>query len=324
MDRTERANLAAHVLMPGQAHAEECVKLSANRFIPLSIWKNLKFYEQNFLRAYAVTASSRKAAAVGLAAARIHGLWTPPNSPPLVELANPAGKPPPRRQWPVGVQYRRLNIPPIDLLPFTTNNQRDSLILTTPERTVVDVARFHGIRAGVLAIDSLLSGKPVQEQDQVLERIGAVIARLHGHTGISLARQALEWSSRYSESPYESIYRVACRERGILLQEQMWIGPDARVDFLHERVVVEIHGLGKLQEDPTQAAIALTQRENWISEQNYEVLHLFTPEIRLNEELCIQRLIDAKVRSQSNPPLRVEPSRFRPKYGPSWRPGKQR
>ncbi|GEM_PF-472942 len=317
MDRNEidRDALVALLLRPGQVHAQPSVKLSATRWIAAEEWDRLKPHEREFVRAYATGVSARSGAVVGLSSARLHLMWVLPQKNPLVELVTPNSKPPSRSQWPDGVMYRREIIPDMDL-----TRVHGTIVFTTPARTAVDIARWHGVRAGVVALDSLLSEMPTAEHTAFRRLVHATTQRLTGCRGIQHARQALKWSSHLSESPGESIFRTACLERGIVLQEQMWIGPDTRVDFLDDHdIVIEIDGGVKHDADPKKSALEQLQRENWVRETRRHVIRFTANEAMRDVDRCVDHYLAFKENAPYLGQPTVEADVFRPSFGPTWR-----
>lgn len=322
MDKNEidRDALVALLLRPGQAHAQPSVKLSATRWIAAEEWDRLKPHEREFVRAYATGVAARSGAVVGLSSARLHLMWVLPQKNPLVELVTPTSKPPSRSQWPEGVMYRREIIPDIDLTQVHGIANKETILFTTPARTAVDIARWYGVRAGVVALDSLLSDMPNKEHAAFRRLVHATTQRLAGCRGIQNARQALEWTSHLSESPGESIFRIACLQRGIVLQEQMWIGPDTRVDFLDDDdLVIEIDGEVKHGADPKKSALEQLQRENWVRETRRHVIRFTANEAMRDVDRCVDRYLAFKKNAPHLGPPTVEASGFRPSFGPTWR-----
>ena len=311
-------SLIDRLIRPGQSEQQVCERLSATKFIATSDWQALKRHEQEFLRCYAVGAASRRAVLIGRSAAAIHSIWTLPDNDAPVYLAHP--KPASPKRWPPGVRYTGMCIPEMDTIAFTPTGTTDKLRVTSPVRTAVDIARFHGVRHGVVAMDSLFHKmqKP-WEQQQMREDLEATIRRMERKRGINKARQALEWSSTWSESPYESLFRVILRECGIVVQEQMWIGKHVRPDFVWGQLVAEIDGAVKFDEDPKRAALEQLQRENWIRSQLYEVLRITVPELLRDEAACVRRLLEIKARSELLGEPLTKATRERPRSGEHWR-----
>ena len=310
MDYVKLRNL---LLSRGQAHQSDCVKLSATKYIRASDWEQLKRYEQDYLKCYASGTAAHTGLLVGRSAGQFWGLWVLPLKKEFVELAHTSGKPPSTTQWPPGVIYRHMPIASVDYQEFEAVDGTGSSILrvTTLERTIVDIARLHGLRHGVAALDWWLKGDTPINVQVKQKQITTTIARLTGKKGIAVAREALVMSVSLSESPYESLFRIILFENGITAQPQMWIGRHVRVDLLVDQLVIEIDGAMKYEDLTHQTVLKQLKRENWLREQGYEVLRLFPSEILHDEQACVQRVIDAYQRSQSRGPAltSAQPSR---------------
>lgn len=289
----------------GSVDKRECLKLSATRFIPTDEWNALKRHEKEYLRCYAAGLSALKAVLVARSAARVNEMWVLPHLDEMVELATEHAHTPPKKQWPDGVVYRKMAVPDID---YSGASPR----VTLPARTAVDIARFHGVREGVVAMDSLFYRQTPANRTAVRKKLESVIARLAGKRGIGAAREAFELMSMLSESAYESLCRVILAEHGIDVDVQMWIGRDYRVDLLWGTLVIEIDGYMKYEDKPHEVVMKQLARENWLREQGYEVIRLFPVEILRDEEGCVQRVLELKTRADARGPVSTPPTPYRP------------
>lgn len=308
-----QAQLLGLLIARGDVDKQECIKLSATKFIAAANWHHLKRYEQEFLRCYAVAASARRAILVGRSAARLHEIWVIPSWSETIELAQRSGNPPSKSQWPDGITYHRMSVPDSDISRWRASDPAGapgSLRVTNEARTVVDIARLHGVRDGVVAMDSLFLGQPPMNRFETRKRLLSVLKRLTGKRGIGAARLAFELSSEHSESAYETLFRVILQSSGIDVQEQMWIGK-FRVDLLWGQLIIEIDGAAKYQDLPHDKVIKQLARENWLKEQGYEVVRLFPAEILGDEKQCLQRVIEAKRRADARGPALIQPSQYR-------------
>ena len=310
----DRKALVKLLVRPGEADRQPCRRLSANKFVPEAAWEALEHHEGEFLRCYAAGTGARKAVLVGRSAAVIHGMWTLPDHHAAVTLAVPGKKPPARASWPEGVEYSCMGIPPVDVATIVCATPGDVLRVTTPVRTAVDVARLHGVREGVVAMDSLLSKKSPAEQQRILGELEATIGRLAGKKGIANARQAFQWCSGWSESAYESLMRVILLERGIVAEEQMWVGRYVRPDLLWGQLAIEIDGAVKLKHNAEEAAQDQLDRENWLKEQGFKILRVTPSEINRNEVAVVRRVLD--MLEEESRRLREAPRLYQPQ-GPS-------
>jgi predicted transcriptional regulator of viral defense system len=146
--------------------------------------------------------------------------------------------------------------------------------VTTPARTVVDLARTVEFRAGVVAADSALHRKLTTKAE-----LAAVIGECPRWAGISLAREVVEFADSRAESPLESIARVAFRDCGLPPPDlQVWLGgssaPVGRVDFYWKqyRTIAETDGAAKYRDDPRRVPQQL-RRDQLLREDGYELVH---------------------------------------------------
>lgn len=304
-------------LLVGQHVAEgaDCLKLSAHRFVHTQEWEALKQYQQDFLRCYAVGASSLKSVLVGRSAAKLLDMWTIPAADERVELALVGGKAPSKSEWLEGTMFHHMRVPEMDLWTVPKIDAvgvPGDIRLTTPVRTAVDIARFHGYKAGVVAMDGLMQGLPEWKRRELWHELSAVVKRLAGKRGIGEARKALSLVTNLSESPYESLLRMLLHEAGIHVELQMWIGRYYRADMVWGKVVAEVDGLQKFEDTPHDEVLKQLKRDNWMREQGYEVLRFYVLELLFHPEKCIRRILEAKARSEKTGPVLTPATRRRP------------
>ncbi|MCG7278893.1 DUF559 domain-containing protein [Corynebacterium imitans] len=314
----DRRALIALLVRPGKAHEATCRQLSASKFIAESDWTQLKKHEREFLRTYAAGTAAHKAVLVGRSAAIVSGIWTLPIAEDAVTLANPAHPAPWRAQWPRGVKYRSMRIPSTDYYSFSAL-PGDTIRTTTSARTAVDVARLHGVRHGVVAMDSLFYQAKPYEHERIRAELEDAVTRLTGKRGIAHARKALTWCSTKSQSPYESLLRVVLRQRGIAVEEQMWIGRYARPDLLWGQLVIEVDGDAKFAGNGQAAALEQLARENWIRMQHYDVIRVTPRELLRNEERVVREILDLKEHSSLLDAPLTPATHSRPISGEDWR-----
>lgn len=280
---------------------QECVRLGANAFVPVGKWATLERHEQQFLRCYGASRSAHKAVLVGRSAARVSNMWVLPLDDATVELAMPNGKPHHKSQWPEGVIYRKMVVPERDILVGGIDGD---LRYTRGARTAIDIARFHGVREGVVAFDSLYVGQSTATKRAIWDASRQAIELMSGKHGIAKAREAFELSTHLSESPYESLVRLILIEHGITPDVQMRIGP-FRVDLLWGNLIIEIDGLVKYSDNVRDVLLKQTRRENWLREQGYEVIRLFVSDILRDEAACLARIMEAKRRADARGPVSI-------------------
>ena len=83
----DHAQLVAPLVARGDVETQECVQLSATKFVPLAHWQSLKRHHQEFLRCYAHGVSAHKAVLMGRSAARVYGMWVVGKDTETVELS---------------------------------------------------------------------------------------------------------------------------------------------------------------------------------------------------------------------------------------------
>jgi len=156
---------------------------------------------------------------------------------------------------------------------------RGGVRVTSVARTVVDVARTSSFRAGVVVADSALRGKQVSKDE-----LRAVVADCARWPGIRQAKLVVEFSDGQSESPLESISRVAFRDHGIPAPElQVPVGGDngvvGRADFLWRRYRTIGEADGAMKYANTERAISQLRRDAALRAAGFEVVHFTWPEI---------------------------------------------
>ena len=234
--------------------------------------------------AAAVTAAGPRAVGSHHDAALLHGLALldkPPDD--VIAISRPPDSPGSRRPMP-GIKLYLAGLPASHVAVVA------GVPVTTVSRTVVDLARTMPFRSGVVVADSALhSGRASKPE------LGAVIAACERWPGVSRARQVAEFADRLSESPFESIARVAFRDGGLPPPElQVWVGDDAgqigRVDFLWRRhgTVAEADGALKYA-DPERARRQL-RRDARLREAGFEVVHFTWAELMTAPEQVISSI----------------------------------
>lgn len=128
-------------------------------------------------------------------------------------------------------------------LEATDMTVHSGIPVTTPARTVLDLARARSFRAGVVAADAALRINRCTR-----EELQAVADRCRRWPGVTRARDVVRLADPRAASPLESISRVAFHVFGLprpILQAV--IGGYERADFLwpDHRVIGEADGLGK-------------------------------------------------------------------------------
>ena len=117
---------------------------------------------------------------------------------------------------------------------------------TAVSRTVVDVARTEGRRAGLVAADSAL-----HEELTTPEALRLALLRQHGWPGVVAARWVVEHADGRAESPLESLTRLLVIDAELPVPDlQAWVRTDrgfVRVDGLWEGRLVVLEADGMLK-----------------------------------------------------------------------------
>ena len=164
--------------------------------------------------------------------------------------------------------------------------------LTTAARTVVDLSRTLPFRAGVVAADSALHQR-LASIDELL----SVLDFCTQWRGTSVAADVIAFADGKSESPLESIARIAFRDGGLpppKLQALIGTAEEvARVDFYWDayRTIVEVDGAIKYA-DPARA-VAQLERDSWLRSLGYEVVHVTWEEITQWPDVVVARIREA-------------------------------
>ncbi|MBC3177811.1 endonuclease domain-containing protein [Corynebacterium lujinxingii] len=284
----------------------ELVQLTKSIYYDKAAWQQLKEHEQAFLRCYAAGCQSRKAVLIGCSAARLNGVWTFARDEP-VTLAVPNGRPRSiNKEW-TGYEYRHRRLAERDIVHDGAVRYTDAIC------TAVDIARERGVREGVVAIDSVLSGHGDHLYQEILNRFEATITRMAGTKGIAQAREAVPLTTRLSESPYESLLRLIFDAHNVPYRPQVVIGR-YRVDFLvGENIVVEVDGWLKYEEVPHEVLRRQREREDWLTENGYKVLRFYTKHFWGDEGELIRRVGNAWPAAERLLPVRVQPRLWAPK-----------
>jgi hypothetical protein len=173
------------------------------------------------------------------------------------------------------------------------------LPVTTAARTVVDLARTLGFRAGVVAADSALHGKLTTKDE-----LGLVLAACQRWPGLRCAAEVVAFADGRAESPLESIARVAFRDCGLPAPDlQVWLGgadePVGRVDFYwrQHRTIAEVDGAVKYTD--SMRARAQLRRDSYLRVEGFEVVHFDWLDITNSPQLVAATIRQAFKRSSA-------------------------
>lgn len=220
------------------------------------------------VRALELAMSRRNLAAAGTSAARIHGLELLQAPPPeLIVVTDDPG---------VAGTHRDGYFLRVAPLPAEHVTHRHGMRVTTPARTVVDIAAHRGVDEGVVAAESAYRKKLLTPA-----RLRELVDRTEGRPGILRVRDMLALATPGTESVLESMSMLNMRRIGVqlpLVQVTLFLGSlEFRVDFLwpHIRLVGEGDGEKKYSLDGRSPMAALReerQREQAIRDLGYDIV----------------------------------------------------
>jgi predicted transcriptional regulator of viral defense system len=146
--------------------------------------------------------------------------------------------------------------------------------VTTPARTVIDIARTLTFMHGVVTADSALHTKKTTKQE-----LAAVLAHCRDWPGAARAARVLDFCDHRAESVLESCARVVFHKYGLPppeLQVDIFgkTGFIGRVDFCwpQYRTISEADGLMKYEKTPDLATDQL-KRDQLIREAEWKAVH---------------------------------------------------
>jgi hypothetical protein len=223
-------------------------------------------------------------------AALLHGISLLDRPPDTVALTRSIAAPGGRSRRP-GTRIHRA------ALPFDQVARRQGLTVTSAARTVIDLARIAPFSSGVVTADCALRlGKTTKAE------LGKVLVACPRWPGIDRARRVVAFSDGRSESPFESIARVAFRDRGLPPPDlQVWVGGDSgpavRADFFWRAhaTIAEADGALKYA-DPDRARQQL-RRDADLRAAGFEVVHIGWAELTLTPDQVIRAIRAAFARA---------------------------
>lgn len=253
------------------------VSIEAERFAALEAW------DKATARAAAVGLSVRTAVVSGRAAARLQGIEIL-GVDPTVELQHLDGKKPAARScWPAGVIYRSCYLSADQVV------EEHGVKVTRILRTVADIARFHGVLEGLVALDSVRRKWPRLSSAQ----LESGLLGKFPYRGSRQVREVLCLSIPNSGSVPESMARLLLIQadltqvRTIKAQARIYYGPYRQhydVDLLvNGWLIIEVDGEIKYDGEtygPVDEVIRDERiRETDLQNQDYVVLRVRYPQL---------------------------------------------
>jgi hypothetical protein len=206
-----------------------------------------------------------------------------------------------------GIHHHEAELPPGHLTKI------DDILTTTAGRTVVDLSRALPFEAGLVAAESALN-----KGLTTLTELREILAYCADWPGARDAGRVVSFASPYSESPGESLGRIAFDALGLPQpSQQVWIfdkaGLIARVDYWWEkqRTVGEFDGRLKYDGDNASKDTLYDEkrREDRLREAGAEVFRFDWPEARAKSPSIRQKALaafDRAARSVVRPTLRAK------------------
>jgi very-short-patch-repair endonuclease len=205
-------------------------------------------------------------------AARIHGfdLYKPTDK-EVVTLTLPPGSRGLAKEHEHVIRHRAV-VPEADRVTMF------GVLVTSPARTVIDIARGSEFMRGVVVADSALHMKKTTDG-----QLCQMLVACAGWPGREAAGQVVEFADGRSDSVMESCARVIFHRHGLTPPVLQFEVPDTdyRVDFYWPdcKVILETDGLAKYTDDPVRRIARQTRRDNALHDLGYEVIHVTWAEL---------------------------------------------
>lgn len=233
------------------------------RFYELAPW------DRSRLLALACGLSAYQATVVSLAAARLWGMDTL-SMRSLPELCALSGTPPSRSQWVGKCIYRHARLPESSVVRFK------NLRVASPERAVIDTARWHSFAEALTVADSYLTAVPNKK------KLWAELDKIGRAKGSAQARRVIREACLGVDSAAESWARAQILDSDLpykKLEVQRVVFVDDEKFYLDivldGFLVVEVDGNCKYQGDPEEVSRTQSDelvREKKIKNKGFEVI----------------------------------------------------
>ncbi|GAA4917183.1 uncharacterized protein DUF559 [Stackebrandtia albiflava] len=156
-------------------------------------------------------------------------------------------------------------------VPRAHTSDLHGLPVTTMARTILDITRLRGMRAGLVIAEAAFARR--DETGLCPVELAFTASECRGWPGIRTARWVAEHAGQSSESPLESLSRALFYRYALPIPRQQVVFGHDRVDFLWEaaRLIGEADGLAKYELRP-DARAAEQAREQRLAAQGFSVL----------------------------------------------------
>lgn len=272
-------------------------QLAPTQAVSAEYYRELRYFEQQWLRAVAVGRSRTRAILIGRSAARLHNMWVVARTPELVETTLGSNGYKSASNLPKGQDFRKLTVAPEHVMLI------DGIRVLSPFRTAADIAAHHGFIEGLVAMSWLKYEKmSYPTMMRAARELGPI-------RGIGTVRAAIKASSARSLSPFEPYAQGLLIEAGIPVQMHARMPIDAHryiePDLLagpNGEVAVEIDG-GVKYDGVTYGGVEETlvkerQRENLLKNLGKPVIRLTPRQLMFEPDYCTSTVQAAIAREQ--------------------------
>lgn len=211
----------------------------------------------------------------------------------IVELVSPERA---RRGFKWGVHTRPATLEQADVTALV------GLLVTTLERTAVDLARELRRRDALIVADSAL------RLGASKQRMREIVVRYRGWRGTRQADELVAFADGRAESAAESHARLVLKDHGMAIPDlQVDLsdsrGPIARVDMLYpaHRTIIEVDGHSKYTDpwhDPGEVLLREKLREDRLRDAGWEVVRVTWRQLDKEPEIFVDRVRRAFARAR--------------------------
>lgn len=267
--------------------------VAPTQVLPSATWHSLALWQRTTVTALGVGRSMRTGVLVGRSAARVLGIPVVALTPEDPEVVLPSGGTPSTSGRMPGVRYRKAAYAEDEV------RQLHGVRVTSPIRTVIDIARYHGFVEGLIALDWLLAKRFCTKEAVKRHLIG--MGRVVGKKTVL---RVIEHASPSSESPLESWFRAELIQRGV----RGWVFQARvgrfRADFLFDdHVILEIDGRSKYADAPREILMRERDRERELMNQGYVIRRVYFEDL-LHDMDGVMEMI-AQARENGSPGFRL-------------------
>ncbi|GAB2555659.1 hypothetical protein [Leucobacter ruminantium] len=327
MSTAERmGRIEAHLILTdrdARIGPQKSVRLGRGAALPAELWRALQPEDRHLAR---VLATHRRASCPpvfsGVSAAVLHG-WPLYESgdPPVLVTTRTEGT----NRNTAGVVRRRAHLEPHEVVEV------NGLLCTSPDRTLLDLARFDRPETAVSCADAYLRDRFRIRRDideSGLDEWRAImqerLARLRGRRGVRRAREPLEVADPRTDSPLESVSHLYLSRFGFEVALQVPVrsprGGNYLIDFEFlglgcfgecdgKQKYLDVEVRGEMTAD--EVLYRERRRQNWVEATTRKAVFRWGwPEIAT--ELVFASVLDAFGLPIPRPPAGLRPSARRP------------